>query len=88
MSQSIESDASRRVPALSQGLIDLGRLPERIRNIAGFWGGSTPGSQGLYELAQTDGFTRSVDELRSEIARVHDRKVREELLAWLEARVH
>jgi hypothetical protein len=88
LSQSIENDESRPVSALSQGLIDLGRLPERIRKIAGFWGGSTTGSQALYELAQTNGFTRDVDALRSEIYKVHDRRVREEFLVWLAGRAH
>jgi hypothetical protein len=42
-------------------------------------GGSTVGAQALYELAQTDGLARSIDELRSDIARVHDPRIRDEL---------
>jgi len=81
-----ESDGSTRAVVLGSGLIDLGHLPERIRRIAGFWGGSTAGTQALYELCQTDGLARSVGDLRSAIARVHDHRVRDEFLVWLDSR--
>ena len=85
---STESDASRRALARRHGLIDLGRLPLRIRKIAGFWGGSTTGARAIYELVQLNGFTHSVDKLRSEIVRIHDPSVRDELLVWLESHAH
>ena len=83
-----ESDQSRRALALRHRLIDLGRLPERIRRIAGFWGGSTTGAQAINELVQSDGLTRNIDKLRSEIARIHDARVRTEFLEWLESRTY
>lgn len=86
--ESTESNASRRAFAQSNGVIDLGRLPERIRGIAGFWGGSTTGARAIYQLVQSDGFTRSIDELRSEIVKIHDPGIRKEFLLWLASRVH
>lgn len=86
MTETIESEASRRAFALRHGLTDLGCLPERIRTVAHFWGGSNEGVRALYELATTDGMVRSIDDLRSEMSRIHDPKVRNELLVWLESR--
>jgi len=40
----------------------------------------------MYELAQQDGLVRSPCSLRSEMARVHDPKARDERVAWLESR--
>jgi hypothetical protein len=88
MTDSTANDFSRSAFAQRCGLTDMGHLPERIRRIASFWGGSTVGARALYELSQTDGLARSIDELRSDIARVHDPKIREELLAWLQSRQH
>jgi len=68
---------------LSNGLIDLGHLPKRIRSVAYFWGGANTGAKALYELAHLDGLVGSVDELRSNIFKVHDLKIRDELLTWL-----
>jgi hypothetical protein len=87
LTDTIESEASRRAFARRHGLTDLGRLPERIRNVARFWGGSNEGARALYELATTDGMVRSTEDLRSEMSRVHDLKVRDELLAWLKEHV-
>jgi hypothetical protein len=88
MTESNESNKSRYALARRHGLIDLGRLPERIRKIAGFWGGSTTGAQAINELVQSNGFTRNVEKLRSEIARVHDARVRKEFLEWLASRTY
>ena len=84
----MESGVSRRSFARRHGLIDVGRLSERIRKVANFWGGSGSGARALYELAQTDGLVRNIDDLRTEMNRVHDPKVRDELLTWLECHVH
>ncbi|MEJ2386979.1 MAG: hypothetical protein P8Y27_06595 [Chromatiaceae bacterium] len=84
MTESTANDESRGAFAHKYGLTDMGHLPERIRRIAGFWGGSTAGAQALCELAQTDGLARSIEELRSNIASVHDARVRDELLVWLQ----
>lgn len=65
---------------------DLGRLPERIRRLAYFWGGSASGCKELYTLASTDGRTRDVAALRTEIRHIHDARGRDELLAWLNSR--
>ena len=65
---------------------DLGRLPERIRRLAYFWGGSANGCRRLYTLASTDGRTQDVAALRAEIRRIHDPRGRNELLAWLNSR--
>ena len=80
------SDEARQKLADQQDLTDLGRLPERIRNIARFWGGTAQGSKALFVLAQTDGLTRDVAKLRMEIVKVHDPEIRQELLQWLESR--
>jgi hypothetical protein len=88
MTESTANDESRGAFGHEYGLTDMGHLPEPVRRIASFWGGSTAGAQALYELAQTDGLVRSIDELRLDIARVHDRKVRDELLAWLLSHDH
>lgn len=82
----IESNGSRRAFAQSNGVTDLGRLPDRIRAIAGFWGGSAPGARAIHELVRSNGFTRSIDELRSEITRIHDHGIRKEFLLWLASR--
>ncbi len=68
---------------VNNGLIDLGHVPKRIRSLAYFWGGTNTGAKALYELAQMDGLVGNVDELRSNIFRVHDLKIRDELLTWL-----
>ncbi|MGA7981423.1 MAG: hypothetical protein WCA32_14535 [Chromatiaceae bacterium] len=88
MTESTADAVSRGAFAHRYGLTDMGHLPERIRRIAGFFGGSTAGAQALYQLAQTDGLTQSIDELRLDIASVHDPKVRDELLAWVRSREH
>jgi hypothetical protein len=73
--------------APQQGLIDLGRLPDRIRGIAQFWGGATMEARPLYELVRRDGVIKGVDELRQAMTKVHDPKVRAELLDWLGSRL-
>jgi hypothetical protein len=83
----LESRPSRRALARRDGLIDLGHLPDRIRQIAGFWGGATMDTGAIYQVAQTDGFVTDIAVLRAEIIRIHDPKVRDELLGWLESRV-
>jgi hypothetical protein len=86
----IESTAtleSRRALALHEGLVDLGHLPDRIRQVAQFWGGSTRDARPLYDLTRRDGMTADVDALRLSMIRVHDRKVRGELLGWLDSRI-
>lgn len=87
MTEAIGNETPRGAMARRQGLTDLGPVPKRIRTIANFWGGSTTNARAMYELAQADGLVRSIDELRSEMDSVHDPKVRDELLAWLESRV-
>ena len=59
MIESNEGNQSHRALARRHGLIDLGRLPERIRKIAGFWGGSTTGARAINELVHSDGLPRS-----------------------------
>jgi len=86
LTEAIGDDSPRSAMARRQGLTDLGPVPKRIRIIANFWGGSTTTARAMYELAQGDGFIRSVGELRSEMDSVHDPKVRAELLAWLDSR--
>jgi hypothetical protein len=73
--------------ARRDGLIDLGHLPDRIRQIAGFWGGATKDAGAIHQLAQTDGFAMNIVVLRAEISRIHDLNVRSELLGWLDSRV-
>jgi hypothetical protein len=63
--------------------IDLGPLPDRVRRLASFWGGSVSGAQSLYTLASTDGWTQDPVALRTEIRRIQDHRARDELLAWL-----
>jgi len=85
-----ESAAHGALPlddAQQQGPIDLGRLPDRIRSIAQFWGGATMEARPLYELVRRDGVVRGVDELRLAMTKVHDAKVRDELLDWLGSRL-
>lgn len=81
------ADSSRGALARRHGLVDLGRLPDRIRKIAGFWGGSAVGVMALYELAQRDGLIGSIDTLRTEMSQVHNPRDREELLVWLKSRM-
>lgn len=78
---------SRRALALQDGLTDLGHLPDRIRQVAQFWGGSTRDARPLYDLTRRDGMTADVDALRLSMTKVHDLKVRGELLGWLNSRV-
>jgi hypothetical protein len=87
MNKPITTATSRHDLAQQQGLVDLGRLPDRIRRIAQFWGGATVDARPLYELTHRDGMIRNVDELRSAMTKVHDSKVRAELLDWLGSRM-
>jgi len=68
-------------------VVNLGRLPERIRGIAQFWGGATIEARPLYDLARGDGMIKGVEGLRQAMTKVHDLKVRAELLDWLDARL-
>lgn len=79
----MDAASSRPASAQGHGPTDLGPVPERILALAGFWGGSSPGAEALYELAQRNGLIRSIEELRSDMGRVQDVKARDELLTWL-----
>ena len=68
-------------------VVNLGRLPERTRGIAQFWGGATVEARPLYDLARGDGMIKGVEGLRQAMTRVHDPKIRAELLDWLGARL-
>jgi hypothetical protein len=86
MTETIKHQAPRRALARRHGLTDLGPVPERIRSIVSLWAVPSTGATAMDELAQKNGLVRSTSTLRSEMARVHDPKARDELLTWLESR--
>jgi hypothetical protein len=87
MKESTLRDALPPVDGQPQGAVDLGRLPDRIRSVAQFWGGARRDVWPLYELVLSDGVTSEIGELRLAIAKIHDANVRAELLEWLRSRL-